>query len=255
MAYTEVHRLVLTYLRHVRSISVAEMAENFRIIAEDFELEADDPQAALAQHISTINIQIEPFGFKIASSRDQTLGELHYTFVNTRFDDVIKSCTPYTALELDAIKQLIDGIVNADLAFCLPQGNAKRIIGTVAKLKTTEASYFLARLVDDGWFELTPQNRLVLSPASLAELSSYMADRYGKLTREDPQGRLLYCHTCGDLVTMGLKCPDDECNSAFHNRCHSVYIRGHDGNVQCPKFRECGSLIDEASAVRVGPEG
>lgn len=231
------------------------MEENFAAIAEKFSIDTnEDISGALSNHMALINVNLEPFGFKIDMARDQIRGEMMYIFVNTRFDDIIKNCTPYTPSELDAIKQLIDNIMASDFAFCIPHGNAKRLVGNVTKMNTSETSFFLMRLIDDGWFEITDQNRVILSTAALAELRLYLADRYGKFSSEDPQGKLLYCTTCGDLVTIGLKCPQEECNVAFHRRCHSVFARRGGANLQCPNYSRCKGLVDESNAVIVGPE-
>lgn len=248
--YTEAHRVLLTYLRSVRAISVDKLTAKFKILAEDLEIEVSDPLTSLREYIATINYNLERFGFKVETARDQALGDLQYVFVNAKFDDVIQKCTPYTPPELDAVKQLIDSIVEASLyEFCVPYGNAKQQAGSVLKLRASDAAFFLTRLIDDGWIEVTSHNRVVLSSAALAELKVYLTDRFGVMTAEDSLGKLLVCHVCGDLVTLGAKCPQSECPSAFHRKCYSVFARGR---TECPN-RRCGAVLEKMADVGAAP--
>lgn len=223
MALTEAHRVLLTYIRALKAVPVAEATRKFALLAERFALDAPE----LAEYISTINISLERFGFKIDTVRDQALDALTYVFVNTRFDDVIQGCTPYTPPELDAVKQLVDNIVNAhDFAFCVPYGNAKQHVAAVLKVRAADADYFLRRLIDDGWIELSLLGRVVLSQISLTELRLYLVDRFGVYSVDDSLGKLLRCTVCRELVTLGQRC--GECPATFHTRCLAVYSRNND---------------------------
>lgn len=251
MEFTEAHRVLLTYLRAVRLVSASVMAEKFRLIAEHFTIETDDPAATAREYISDINLRIQKYFFKVESARDQALGEVVYVFVNTRQDAVIQACTPYLPSELDAIKQMIDSIVAADFEFCVHFGNAKQQVASVAKLRLGDADYILAKLVNDGWFNITSNNRVVLSTAALAELKTYLVDKYGKFSVEDPQGKLLGCHVCGDLVTYGIKCDQSSCPVSFHNKCFTVFSR-QTPDLRCPGA--CNSVLEEERLVKVGAD-
>lgn len=217
-------------------------------IAEHFSLRLEDLKSQLRDHMAAINVALEKFAFKIETVREQESGKLQYIFINTRFDDIIQGCTPYSPPELDAIKQLIDEIVNADdFEFCFPYGNAKQLVGSILKQKASDAAYLIARLVDDGWVEIHLRNRLVLLPASLAELKVYLVDRFGQFLAEDSLGKMLNCKTCGDLVTLGLKCESGECAVAFHRKCAEIFKRDND---VCPGV-ECLESLDKL--VPVGP--
>lgn len=240
---TEAHRVLLTYIRARKVVDEDEMQNRMAIIVSKFNLDGT-PETLLREYISSINVGLEKFAFKIETVRDQEARRLQYVFINTRFDDVIQACTPYTPPELDAVKQLIDEVVNAsNYGFCMPYGNAKQLVGSVLKQRAGDAGYFLTRLVDDGWIEVTSQNRIVLSPASLAELKVYLSDRFGYLLADDSLGKLLTCHVCGDVVTFGVKCQTRSCPSAFHGKCSEVYLRGNEG---------CPGGCDTLELVRVG---
>lgn len=253
MEYTEAHRVLLTLLRTVRSIDVSLLTDNFKLIAEHFEIQTEDPVATLRQYISDINQRIQKYHFKIEATHDQVLGETVYVFINTRQDAIIQGYTPYLPSELDAIKQLIDSIVASEFEFCVPYGNAKQQIASVAKLRLNDTDVFITKLVNDGWFEITSNNRIVLSTAALAELKVYLVDRFGKFSREDDQGKLLACHVCGGLVTYGVKCGKSSCHISFHKKCLTVFSR-QKPDLQCPNFTQCSNVLEGDLLAQVGAD-
>lgn len=251
--YSEAHRVLLTYIRGVKCISAEELVERFVMIADHFGIDMADPTQAMRDYIAEINVKIARAYFKIDSIRDQETDMQQYVFINTKFDEIIQGCTPYSPPELDAIKQLIDSIVNSHgYAFGLPFGNAKQQITTVLKRPPNELENFIERLVDDGWINLTAQKRLVLSAASLSELADYLQDRYGEFSDADTLGKLLKCLVCSGFVTLGKKCSNTECPSSFHAKCFSVFSRD---NKVCPNSlcsEPVASVIDIGTKSTVG---
>ncbi|GEQ67300.1 hypothetical protein JCM33374_g964 [Metschnikowia sp. JCM 33374] len=196
----------------------------------------------MRDYIAEINVKIARAHFKIDSIRDQETDIQQYVFINTKTDEIIQACTPYTVPELDAIKQLIDHIINAHgYAFGLNYANAKQHVASVLKQKARESDMFIKRLVDDGWINLTNQNRLVLSPTSLAELSTYLKDRFGVFSASDTSGKLLKCLVCSDFVTLGKKCGNKDCYTSFHSKCMGVFSRE---NQVCPN-ESCNKPLGE----------
>lgn len=253
MPLTEAHRVLITYLRAVRSVSAPLLTEKFKRIAEHFEIDTkDEPAAKLREYISDLNVRLERYSFKIEAARDQVLGEAVYVFVNTKADSVIQGCTPYSPSELDAIKQMIDSIISSDFEFCLPYGNAKQQVASVAKLRLNDADFFLTRLVNDGWINITSNSRVVLSTATLAELKTYLIDRFGIFSPEDPLGKLLSCNVCGDLVTYGIKCPSEVCHVSFHNKCFTVFSR-QNPDLKC-LYRNCDMTLNRDLLIDIGAD-
>lgn len=239
--YSEAHKVLLTYIRSVRCISADELLEKFVILGEHFDIQMEEPMAMMRDYIAEINVRIAKAYFKIASVRDQETQEQQYVFINTKSDQFIQACSPYNVPELDAIKHLVDSIINANgYAFGLPYGNAKQEVATVLKQKLGEADTFIRRLVDDGWINLTDQHRLVLSPMSIAELAEYLKDRFGVFSLSDTLGKLLNCVVCNEVVTFGKKCPNTECPVSFHSKCFDVFRRD---NRVCPN-RTCSEPLD-----------
>ncbi|EEQ37686.1 putative non-structural maintenance of chromosomes element [Clavispora lusitaniae] len=240
--YTEAHRALLTYIRAVKVVSADRLTAQFSLVAEQYSL-----QESLRDFLATINVRLERYGFKIDSTWDQDSGAALYVFVNTRLDDVIQSCTPYSPPELDAIKELIDTIVSAPgYIYACPMVNARQQIASTLKRPASDATYLLKQLVDDGWVSFTSHNRVVLAPAALAELRAYLEDRFGIFSTADPQGKLLVCNVCRGLVTLGQKCITGDCPTSFHDRCMASYQRGGHG---CPA---CGKSLEETQSVGEG---
>lgn len=238
--------MLITYVRAVKSVSADAMARKVAILTNHFDLDQTDPAALLRDLISTINVNIERFGFKIDAVRDQANNSVIYVFINTRFDEIIQGCTTYTPAELDTLKQVIDGIVTArNYAFSMLYAMAKQRTTAVLKQKTSDGVNLMQRFVDDGWLEITDLGRVVLSALCLAELRTYLDDKYGFFSDSDLLGKLLRCHVCGDTVTLGCKCDRSECPVAYHKKCLSVFQRNGE---ECPG-NDCSSSILETTVV------
>lgn len=240
MAYGEVHITLLTYIRstaHVEALTLASVLARISGALDpqgepgdapappeappnapsDAATPLEAPAANLDLYIAAINLRISPTGFRIAKHRHQVLGAMYYVFVNTAADVITRLHTSYSAAELDAIKHLIDDLTD-DTSYSLGYVNlSQRICQTLGKT-AREANALLNRLIDDGWFDLTEENRLVLSLRSMCELRPFLLERYAN------EGRLYTCHQCKELVTMGFKCPL-ACPVAFHQRCLAFHQR------------------------------
>lgn len=249
ISYGDPHRILLTYVRAVKGVPALTMERKIAIMGHHFELEQKDPLKLVRELISAINARIEKFGFKINLVRDQISGELQYVFINTQFDEAIQGCTTYSAPELDAIKQLIEEIVNArDYGFSILYSMAKQRTTAVLKQKTSDSVLLLGRLVDDGWIEVSEQDRVHLSSMCLSELRTFLAETYGFFSAEDSQGKLLKCAVCKDIVTVGTKCSNGACYMTYHDKCFAIYERRHEvcSNADCVR------KLDDAVQVGKG---
>lgn len=249
MAYGEVHITLLTYIRstaHVEALNLASILARIRgaldppagdapdALAPDTPPNAPALPAALALpdvpapdldlYIAAINLRISPTGFRIAKHRHQVLGAMYYVFVNTAADVITRLHTSYSAAELDAIKHLIDDLTD-DTSYSLGYVNLSQRISQTLGKTAREANALLNRLIDDGWFDLTEENRLLLSLRSMCELRPFLLDRYAD------EGRLYTCHQCKELVTMGFKCPL-ACPVALHQLCLAFHQRH--ARAACP---------------------
>lgn len=227
MEYTETHRVLLTLLRTCKYISHSNLVESFKTIVE--RLEPQEPTTSydnlLNAHVSAINYRISQHGFKVDKKTNEATGELTYIFVNTISDEVIKQNTDYSAKELEVIKHLVDGIMeNEDL--CMGRVNAQQTIALETGRTLGEASRFVELLVDLGWFNMTSDERLVLSPRAVAELKNYLISRYGVAS---DGGKVFICKQCNEIVTMGVFLKD--LHQPFHWKCYAIYVPGGEADV------------------------
>lgn len=214
MSYTETHRTLLTLIRSTKYISHSELEHAFsKIVALDQSNEVPN-ETSLNSHITTINYRIGQHGFKIDKKVDQVSGELIYIFISTAADD--KQNTTHSPKELEAINSIIDGIVEAD-DFSLGRVNANQIIAGTLGRTLGESEIFVDHLIDDGWFDQTTEERLVLTTRSLSELRGYLVDRFGVKGKD---GKVYLCKQCNEIVTMGYLVDLGDC---FHFRCYEIF--------------------------------
>lgn len=238
--YTEAHKVLLTYIRSCRYVEQSELLGNFVLICNAYNIQSPLNEL-LDNYIGTINSRISHQMFKIDRKKHEVTGDLYYIFINTTPNESIKQSTTYSPVELDAIKGLIDSIIEApDFKYSIGKSNAQRSIASTLNRSLAETSAFITELVDEGWFTITLQERLLLSIKSLCELKTYLIDRYGIYSTES-DGKILICAQCKELVTLGFISVSDNPLS-FHRTCYDVYCRNN--NVD----------PDESSLCQVGPD-
>lgn len=213
----EVHRTLLTYLRATKLVRYKDLRAAFETICAKLTNEPID--ASLDDYIAAINTRIVAHGFKIDRRTHEISGDLMVIFINTAIDEPIKASTSYSVNELDAIKSILDNIV--DLGFSLGKVNAHQLIADSLRRTLRESALLVDRLIDDGWLVLTSQERLVLSIRSLSELKHFLVDRY--------PNKLHVCKQCNELVTVGYLVDTED---PYHYRCYSIFNRNNPNERQ-----------------------
>lgn len=216
----EIDRVLLTHVRSCKYIKQQHLQNDFDYILNRLSPELPENGESLDHHLASINGAITRHGFKIDRRTHEISGDLYYIFINTISDEIIKSSTNYTVKELDAIKTIIDDIIESN-HFAIGRVNAQQRISNTLNKTLREASAFIDKLVDDGWFTLTREEKLLLSIKSLCELKHYLIDRHGILTATT-KGKLYMCKQCNEMVTMGYKGED---GLSFHYKCYDIYNR------------------------------
>ncbi|EMG47881.1 DNA repair protein, putative [Candida maltosa Xu316] len=245
--YTETHKVLLTYIRSVRYIESNDLLNSFTFIFENLgnqegeeeeEPEERPSRNLLDQYITDINSKIAGQGFKIDRKNHELTGDLYYIFINTSSDDIIKESSAYNTSELTVIKTLIRDIIESDdYTYSLGKTKAIQIVSSNTNKNLTEAEGLVDRLIDDGWFVNTIEERLLLSIKSISELKEYLIDTYGS---DENDGKVLLCRQCKEIVTLGYMTPPNE---PFHRKCYDVYCRSKQ------KYPE-----EESELVIVGPD-
>lgn len=218
----EIRHILLNYIMAVRCISESRLVEKFDIIKKEYSLEGDE-LPLIKKYITDINFQLKNYYFKIDESKSQLTGESYYVFITTKQDPFLQGSTFYSPIELEAIKAIIDEVIENGDQFSVGLVNATQKIVSLSNKTLKEANTLIAKLVDDGWFILTNEDRIILSIRCLSELKSYLVDAYGIKTESDPQGKLLPCKVCDTFVTIGYKYPTHSLN--FHFKCFEIYQR------------------------------
>ena len=101
-------------------------------------------------------------------------------------------------------------------------------------LTHTEAEKLLDRLVKETWLERSKESFYTLSPRALMELRSWLVETYNEDEEPDAWQRIKFCHACKEIVTIGQRCTDRECNVRLHNICTEAFWASRQGKT-CPK--------------------
>ena len=96
-----------------------------------------------------------------------------------------------------------------------------------AGLTMRQAEEVLATLVDEGWLAKSRAGFYSVAPRGLLELRGYLEDTYNDVDAEDGEWRRVKtCAACRDLVTVGLRCANQDCNVRLHGFCVEGFFRG-----------------------------
>lgn len=221
--YDDTHKVLLNYIMAVRYIDQSKLLEQFSIILEEYDNDLLPEEENLKKYISTINVKLQSYDFKIDELRHQITGMTNFIFITTKQDEFIKSNTPYSPPELDAVKGIIEEIIENDYHYSIGLVNACQKVSQNLNKSLRESNNFLSTLIDDGWFELTNEDKLILSIRSICELKNYLIDTFGIYKEDDKSGKILTCDVCNQIITLGLKNLNDF--KKFHYRCFEIYKR------------------------------
>lgn len=103
-------------------------------------------------------------------------------------------------------------------------------------LKHSEIERLLPSMVDEGWFEQSHEGYYSLSARTLLELKTWLIEAYN-----DPDAgheawqRIKFCGACKDIVTVGQRCPERDCNVRLHDICADAFWRTKRAGQICPK--------------------
>lgn len=194
------------------------------------------------------------FDYEIRSSIHQITKRRIYALVNTASDPQTQLATTYSADELSFIKRVLDAMFEKfntprmevlavtemqAIKFARPNRRESQLdldpqtqtqtqtqASTDKGLKHSEVETVLASLVEGGWFEKSHEGFYTLSPRALLELRPWLVETYNDpdLRPRDWQ-RVKFCEACKDVVTIGLRCAELDCNVRLHDVCEDAYWR------------------------------
>ncbi|RFU34860.1 hypothetical protein B7463_g1483, partial [Scytalidium lignicola] len=247
------------------------------ILAAIFTVQEDSPadpaditQEDFASYISACADALSPFDYEIRSMQHQVSKDRIYALVNSTSDALTQIATTRSTEEMLYVKRLLDAMfetfntrrqevmgVTSLQALKLARGEGRRSTGdgegaatSAQGLTQSEAERTLERLVDEGWFERSKNGFFTLSPRGLLELRTWLVDAYndddpavGGQEGDDWQ-RIKFCEACKDIVTIGQRCADRDCNCRIHDICQTAFWRSRDEEQQGKKCPRCGTKWD-----------
>lgn len=225
--------------------------------------------------VQTINAKVNPLDYEIRSTRNQNDRNLTYALVNTTSDPLTQIATSFTPDEIAYIKRLLDfmfetnntkirevmaikGLKAAQLAKAPPRNRQSQAAGdadmdeesaatqagpVVKSVMANDAERVLDNLVVQGFFQRSRAGYYSLAPRALMELRTYLKETYNELPAEDDDEdeavtRIRDCEGCREIVTVGLRCDNKECEVRWHDHCATQYFRNQQGSRrQCPKCK------------------
>ncbi|KAF4979805.1 hypothetical protein FZEAL_4056 [Fusarium zealandicum] len=197
------------------------------------------------------------FDYEIRSTIHQVTKRRIYALVNTTSDPQTQLATTYSPDELSFIKRVLDAMFEKfntprmevlaitemqaiKLARPKPEQSQVDVDAQTQTpvdkgLKHSEVEAVLASLVEGGWFEKSSEGFYSLSPRALLELRPWLVETYNDpdLGPRDWQ-RIKFCEACKDIVTIGLRCPETDCNFRLHDVCEEAFWRTR-REKRCPK--------------------
>lgn len=234
-------------------------------------MDGDITQQAITSMVQAVNAKISPLDYEIRSAKDQhTNNTLTYALVNTTSDALTQLATTFTADQIAYIKRLLDAMfdenntrkrevmaVRSMRAIQLAKAprrdrqsqaggdaDATQLEANVKGISQIEADTVLATLVSQGFFHKSRHEYYSLAPRALMELRAYLKETYNDPPAEDddedsePTIRIRDCEGCREIVTVGLRCSNRNCDVRWHDSCATQYFNSQQRNARrCPKCK------------------
>jgi non-structural maintenance of chromosomes element 1 len=217
---------------------------------------ADVTNQDLDSYISAAADALSPLDYEIRSTLHQQTKERVYAIVNSISDPLTQMATTRTSEEMFYIKRLLDAMFETNntrrkevMAVTSMQALEKRVTKGTSRRDSEEnsqlaadkgvtgeqAEKLLAGLVKEKWLEHSKDGFYKLSPRALMELRGWLIDAYNEEVDEDDDWqRIKFCEACKEIVTVGQRCANLDCNARLHNICEMAFWNSRP-NKQCPK--------------------
>ncbi|KAE9370712.1 hypothetical protein N431DRAFT_379357 [Stipitochalara longipes BDJ] len=218
----------------------------------------DVTQEDFDSYISAAADAISPYDYEIRSTQHQITKERIYALVNSVSDPLTQLATTRTPDEISYIKRLLDAMfethntkrreVMAVTSMEAMETKVRKGVNRQSEggepaqatqssdrgLTQSEAEKLLANLVKETWLERSNEGFYTLSPRALLELRSWLVEAYNDSDDPDSWQRIKFCEACKEIVTIGQRCTERECNIRLHNICTSAFWNSRPGK-KCPK--------------------
>ena len=238
---------------HYYSSANTHVVENRSILANDITFEDFN------NYVHAVHNMIEKFGYEIRSTHPQTAmsrppDACIYALVNTVSDVQTQLATSHSVDEIAFVKRVLDAMfetnntqsrevmaIKATEAVRLHKAPKERdsavSVSRVSQGEQTQASAnttitmsraeeLLATLVEERWLEKSKAGYYSLTPRGLMELRGYLEETYNDPDAEEGEWqRIKKCAACKDIITVGQRCTNRECNVRLHDFCSQGLFR------------------------------
>ncbi|KAJ9136454.1 RING-like domain-containing protein [Pleurostoma richardsiae] len=222
----------------------------------DEEIDPDSiTQEDFEGYIAMAREAVSPLDYDIRSTMHQTRKVRVWALINAHSDPATQLATAHTPDEISFIKRMLDAMFETYntprmevMAITAPQarniarpprpslsnGEASQT-SSDRGLKHGEVENLIANLVEEGWLEKSREGFYSLSPRSLMELWSWLMASYNDPDASgDDWQRIKFCEACKEIVTVGQRCSNRDCNVRLHDICQDAYWRTR-REKKCPK--------------------
>ncbi|TDZ27270.1 Non-structural maintenance of chromosomes element 1-like protein, partial [Colletotrichum trifolii] len=240
------------------------------ILAEIFTLEAEGGESVRPQDVTGEDFDsylaaaaeaVSFFDYEIRSHLHQATKQRTHALVNTASDPMTQLATTYNAEQIAFTKRLLDAMFElynsprmeimaitemqaVKLARPPRPNNADANGGDPAQtqsaaadrgLKHSEVEDMMVKLVNQGWLEKSEDAFFSLAPRALMELRAWLVESYNDpdAAREAWQP-VKFCEACKEMVTIGQRCGERDCNARLHDTCGDAYWRTQRSR-KCPR--------------------
>ncbi|KAI3390427.1 hypothetical protein diail_9719 [Diaporthe ilicicola] len=215
---------------------------------------------AFRQYISKAREAVASLDYDIRNTYHQVNRQQVWALINVHSDPSTQLATSRTPDEISFIKRVLDAMFETyntprQEVMAITAAQARKVARPEAPaqdgdadgeepaqrtanraLKHSEIERLLPSLVAEGWFEESHEGFYGLSPRSLMELKTWLVGAYN-----DPDigpnhwQRIKFCEACKEIVTIGQRCPQRDCNARIHDICSEAYWRTRRGGRACPR--------------------
>lgn len=215
-------------------------------------------------YVSKAREAVAPLDYDIRSTRHQISREQIWALINVHSDPSTQMATSRTPDEISFIKRVLDAMFETyntprQEVMAVTAAQARKVARPVAPapapaqdadadggepaprtadraLKHSEIERLLPSLVAEGWFEESEEGFYSLSPRSLMELKTWLVAAYNDPdVAPEAWQRIKFCEACKEVVTVGQRCPERDCNVRIHDICTEAYWRMRRGGRTCPR--------------------
>jgi non-structural maintenance of chromosomes element 1 len=201
--------------------------------------------ADFTSYLSAAADALSSFDYEIRSTQHQVTKQRVWAVVNSISDAPTQLAGSRTPEEVAYLRRLLDamfetyntqrrevqGITSLQaLEKKVVKGSrgstgVVRVEGATADrgLTQEQAEKTLQRLVAEGWFERSKEGWYTLSPRALMELRGWLVETYNDPDEPEEWQRIKFCEACKEIVTVGQRCKEIECNVRLHDICEAAY--------------------------------